>query len=121
MVSGKLKGAKYMVYWRSRVLLPDKVVREGVIRQVCEKGFCLELQQAVPLRSQLGLEFYIKYKGERCRIRAKTKVLCCTLSSSGQLAQLELQLIFTSQEERHTLNNALQILENSKTVDLRLP
>jgi len=121
MKAQALKGTRYMVYWRSKVLMQDRVLRNGVIQKVCKEGFVMRFPQAVSLGVDVNLEFYVSYKEEQCRIRVKTSVVACMLLSGGLGADLELQIVTLSKDERHTLNNVLQLLENSSEFNLRAP
>lgn len=100
------------------MLLPGKVLLEGLISQVKRGGFAVKCDRAVSIGTEIALEFFIKYRGKPTRIRVKAKVATCRLESSGD-ALLQVAISEIGREESHTLNNVLQSLEESTAFDLR--
>lgn len=108
----------YLVNWKSRVLLPNKNIRNALITGVKLGGFKLKFDQALPVGEEIALEFYVKYRETPSRIRVKAKVTHCQLTSPTG-ANLKLKLSHISREDNHTLNNVLQTLAESDSFDLR--
>lgn len=102
----------YPVCWKSRVLLPTKEIRNGLITGAKLGGFELRFDFALSVGTEIALEFYARHNNKPSRIRAKTKVTRCKLTRNDG-AQMQLTLSQISREDNHTLNNVLQTLAES--------
>ncbi len=110
--------SSFLVHWKSRVLMPNKEIREGLISRVKLGGFELTCDRAARIGTEIALEFYVKYRDKPHRIRAKANVTYCRITADGDsLIRADLSQI--NREDNHTLNNVLQSLEESDSFDLR--
>lgn len=110
--------SSFLVHWKSRVLMPNKEIRDGLISRVRKGGFELTCDRAAQIGAEIALEFYVKYRDKPNRIRAKANVTYCRITSNGDsLIRVELSQI--NRDDNHTLNNVLQSLEESDSFDLR--
>ncbi len=110
--------SSYAVRWKSRVLLPTKEIRNGIITGVRLGRFTLKFDTALSVGTEIALEFYAKYRDQPSRIRVKAKVTRCKLTSTNG-ADIHLTLSQISREDNHTLNNVLQTLAESEALDLK--
>lgn len=106
------KHTRYSVRWRARISLPTKEVFEVVIEDVSQGGVGVAYQHALPQGSAVNIEFFVKYRNESVRIRAKTCVAFTTILAENRGAKLGLQFTAISGEHMHVLNNVLHFLEN---------
>ncbi|TVZ39522.1 hypothetical protein P886_3926 [Alteromonadaceae bacterium 2753L.S.0a.02] len=118
-MSDRLEGPHYMVFWKSRVMTPDRQIREARVSAASQHGFIVEFEQALPLGSNANIELYVKYRGATQRLRAKTSVVYCRVLSNNAGAVLELRTTYISNDDMHTYNNILQTFANSKEFQLR--
>lgn len=109
----------FLVHWKSRVLFPNKEMRDGVISRVKQGGFELTSDRAAPIGSEIAIEFYVKYRDKPNRIRAKASVTYCRITSNGD-SLIRLTITQIGREENHTLNNVLQAFAESDSFDLRV-
>jgi len=116
----RLRGQRFMVFWKARCMLPDRSLHESAIKTITQSGFAIELEQAVSLGKDVNIEFYVKYRDKDERIRVKTTVIYCMILSENRGAYMEVKIKQISNEEMHTLNNILQVLGESKEFDLRV-
>lgn len=108
-----------MVNWRARVMTQDRKISEGHIYELLQSGVSILYSRALPINSPVNIEFYVNYKNEQVRIRAKTRVNYCMVRSNNDGAEIELKFTEIAQQERHTLNNVLQIFVNAKEFSLK--
>lgn len=122
-ISGKVidrkGGARYMVNWRSRLFMADKVIHQATITAVFKSGFSLLFHHAVPLGSQMNVEFIVQFQQQAHRLRVKVSVDYCLLRSNGDGADLDLITTSINPEDQHLLNNVLQELSDAKQFNLR--
>lgn len=116
----RLRGPRYMVYWKARSMLQDRTIFPTVIKTVSQGGFAIELDQAVSRGKDINLEFYVNYAGSDHRIRLKSTVIYCMILSGNRGAYMEVKIKQISSEERQIINNILDALADSKEFDLRL-
>lgn len=115
------KGKKrYMVHWRCRLFMADKVIHNAVITSVFKEGFGLLFLNAVPVGSLMNVEFAISFNNQPHRIRLKATVDYCLIRSQGDGADLDLITTKIAPKDMHTINNILQELEESKEFNLRM-
>lgn len=114
------EGPCYMVYWKTRVLTADRVVREGLINQVRKGGFDMDYEHAVSVGSDMAIEFHVKYRNEMRRIRANTKVVYCMVKSQNAGALLKVDITRISHDDDHVLNNILHTFGESGEFDLKV-
>ncbi len=110
----------FMVHWKARVLTTDHAMHEGLINQVRKGGFSMDFTQALSTGSTLSVEFYVKYKNEPRRIRAKARVTYCMVKSQSVGASLNLSILKMSKEDHHALSNVLQLFGDSDEFNLKV-
>lgn len=110
-------GPRYMVNWRARLFMADKVIHPATITSVFKTGFCLRFFQAVGIGKEMNVEFVVKFREENHRIRIKAKVDYCLLCGDG--ADIDIITTQISSEHSHMLANILQELSEAKEFNLR--
>ncbi|SMF64369.1 hypothetical protein SAMN02745866_04150 [Alteromonadaceae bacterium Bs31] len=120
MSQERLAQPRYMVHWQSRIMTRDRQVHSALVEHIAQKGVSIKTDTALTLGSDVNIEFYIKYRDKKERIRAKTKVIYCRVLSSNQGVVLELKFTHISGEEMHIYNNTLQLLGNAREFQLKL-
>ncbi len=116
----RLRSPKYMVFWQGRTMLADRSVFPAIIKTASVEGFGLEMEQAVSLGKNLNVEFFVKYRGQETRLRAKLTVIYCMILSANRGAYIEGRVQQMAEGDMHTYNNILQALGNAKEFDLRI-
>lgn len=112
-------GARFVVNWRARLFMTDKVIHPATITSAYKSGFALQFHQAVPLGTEMNLEFSVDFRGEAQRIRIKAKVGYCLLRSNGDGVDMDVVTSQISREDHHLMGNILQVLTESKEFNLR--
>lgn len=117
----RIGGPRYLVHWKARLFMSDKVIHPATVIGIFEKGFVLRFFRATPLNTEMNIEFMVNFREEMHRIRIKGQVKYCLLRSQGDGADIDIATTKISREDNHTLNNILQILQESKEFNLRQP
>jgi len=110
-------GARFLVNWRARLFMEDKVIHPATISAVFKTGFCLRFFQAVSIGKTMNIEIMVKLQGEHHKIRVKAQVDYCLLNGDG--ADIDILTTQISREDNHLLNNILQALTEAKEFNLR--
>lgn len=108
-----------MVNWRSRLFMADKVIHHATITSVFKSGFSLLFHIAVPLGTEMNVEFIIKLQQQPQRVRVKVKVDYCLLRANGEGADLDILITQISSEDQQLLNDVLLELAEAKQFNLR--
>lgn len=108
-----------MVNWRSRLFMEDKVIHQAAITSVFKSGFCLLFHHAIPLGTEMNIEFLVQFHDQPHRVRVKGKVDYCLLRAKGDGADLDIVITQINSADQHLLNNVLQALSESKQFNLR--
>lgn len=119
MAEERLTGPRYMVNWKARLMTQDRQVHDVTINEAIHGGLGVLGLQAMPLGTDVNIEFYVNYRGKQERIRAKTRVCYCRILSGNEGVVLELRITYTSKDEMHLYNNVLQVFSSSKEFQLR--
>ncbi len=109
MSSERREYQRFAVNWRGRVAYQGEVYDVG-IWDVSKGGIGVVFPFLVSHGIPMSVEFYVKYSGKMCRIRAKTRVVFNTILADNGGAKLGLQFTAVSQDELHTLGNVLQTM-----------
>lgn len=112
-------GQRYLVHWKARFFLADKVIHQAVINSIFKGGFSFIFSQALPIGKEINLEMGIKYRDEPKRIRIKAKIDYCLLRSNNDGAEIDIITTKIGREDNHTINNILQMMSESKEFNLR--
>ena len=110
-------GPRFLVHWRARLFLADKVIHSATVTSIFKTGLCIRFHQAIGLGSDMNLEFLVNFRKEAHRIRVKAKVEYCLLSGNG--ADVDVLITQVSREHNHLLGNILQELSEAKEFNLR--
>ncbi len=110
-------GPRFLVHWRARLFLADKVIHPAMITNVFKGGFCIRFHQAVGLGKEMNVEFLVKHREENHRVRFKGKVEYCLLTKEG--ADIDVEITQISGEHSHMIANIMQQLSESKEFNLR--
>lgn len=119
-MSDDIESTRWMVRWPARTLTKERKLREAIVYEVMKGGLSIKTTQAFALGSELNIEFFVNYRNKQNRVRAKTKVTYCQLSSGGESALVDLKITQCTPDEIHLLNNVLMTLMDSTEVDLRV-
>lgn len=114
----RIPGPRYMVHWRARFFQKDKVIHPATIVAVFEKGFTLSFDYALPVNSEINIEFLLNFREDKQTIRAKAKIHYCLLKSGGNGAEIDIVTTKIGREDQHTLRNVLQVFQESKEFNL---
>ncbi len=101
------KHQRFKVQWRGRILLQDKKIHEVAIIGASRGGVSVIHSQAIPLGVAVNLEFFVDYRGENKRIRAKTIAHHNDILSAGRGASVGLEFKEITSDDMHALANAL--------------
>lgn len=112
-------GQRFLVHWRARFFLADKVIHQTVINAVFKSGFSFVFDHALPVGTEINIEMALKYREQSTRIRAKATVDYCLLRSNNDGADIDILTSKISREDQHTINNILQVLNEAKSFNLR--
>ncbi len=112
-------GPRYLVHWRARFFLDDKIIQTTVINSVFKSGFSFIFPHALPVGAEINLEMALKYREQPIRIRVKAKIEYCLLRSNNDGADIDVTTTKITREDNHTINNILQELSESKVFNLR--
>ncbi len=112
-------GSRFLVNWRGRLFMADKVIHPCVIQSVFKEGFALQFHQALPIGAEMNMEFVVSFRDENHRIRIKAKVDYCLLRSKGGGVDMDITTSKISAEDHHLMGNVLQVLTESKEFNLR--
>lgn len=100
-------------------MTPDRRVAEGKIKEILKTGVVIHFDRALSCGSNANIEFYVNFRNEKVRVRAKTVVVYSMLRANSEGAELELAITDISRIERHTLNNILQEFQNAEEFSLK--
>jgi hypothetical protein len=112
-------GARFMVHWRTRLFMADKVIHPAVITAVFKTGFCLQFHQAVPIGTEMNVEFMVNFRDQTHTVRVKANVDYCLLRAKGDGADLDIITTKIDHKDHHMLGNILQELSEAKQFNLR--
>lgn len=74
---------------------------------------------AVPLGTEMNVEFIVQFQDQPRRVRVKAKVDYCLLRTKGDGADLDLVLTQIGSNDKDLLSSILQALSESKQFNLR--
>lgn len=112
-------GTRYLVHWRARFFMADKVIHLTTITSVFKSGFAFIFPQALPVGAELNIEIALSYQDQPTRIRLKAKVDYCLLRSNSDGADIDVITSKIASQDQHMLNNILQALSESKEFNLK--
>jgi hypothetical protein len=112
-------GARFMVHWKARLFMADKVIHLATITSVFKTGFCLQFDRAVPLGTEMNVEFIVNFRKQQNNIRIKATVEYCLLRAKGDGADLDIITSKIDHKDHHLLGNVLQTLSENKEFNLR--
>ncbi len=104
---------RFAVRWRGRMAY-NKTVSDVDIRDVSKGGVCILFPYLITVGTPVSIEFYIKYRGEMTRLRAKCRVSFNTMLAANSGAKLGLQFLAMAKDESHVLANVLHLLEDQQ-------
>lgn len=110
MSEEKRKHTRFTVNWKARVSLPDRSLYEVNINDVSVGGVAINFRHVLSVGTAVNIEFFVRYRNDNYRIRAKTEVVFNTVLSDNRGAKLGLQFINITGESRHALANVLNAL-----------
>ncbi len=120
MSEQRLEQPRFLVHWQSRIMTLDRRVHQALIDQIAADGLAIRTEQALSIGADVNIEFHVKYRDNKERIRAKTKVIYCRILAASQGALLELKFSGISKEEMHIYKNILQLLGNAREFQLKI-
>ncbi len=101
---------RYNVNWRTRVLLLDKSIRSAQIKNVSKGGIYIVFEHALSIGTEVCVEFFVNYRAEVHRIRAKAKITFSAVLSDNRGAGLGLQFTEIDSKSFHIFSNIIQEL-----------
>ena len=107
MGSERRQHQRFDVDWKARVLLPNKQLSEVGIFSASRGGLAIYFGYAIPVGTQVNVEFYVNYRNENTRIRAVTRVVYNDIMAGNRGAKVGLNFQQMSSENMHALANAL--------------
>ncbi len=118
--STRKTGPRFLVHWRARLFMADKVIHPATVTAAYKSGFTIKFAHAIPMGTDMHIEFAVNFKDEKHRLRTKAKVGYCLLLSGGEAAELDLNILQISRQDNHTYNNVLQALQEAKEMNLQM-
>ncbi|WP_188149448.1 hypothetical protein [Teredinibacter waterburyi] len=111
---------RFLVNWRARLFMADKIIRPAIVTSAHANGLTIRFNEAVPLGTEMNLEFALKFIDQAVKIRIKAKVDYCLIKSNSNEVEIDISTTKISRADQHTLNNILQVLGESNEFNLRL-
>lgn len=106
------KFTRYRVDWVGRIVLPTGEICGIHIKDISKDGMQLFLRHAIPMASQVKIEFLVDYKNQKACLRVKGEVLNNEILSNNRGAFVDVAFNYVSQKDMHTLNNVLHYIGN---------
>lgn len=107
MGSERRQHQRFNVSWQGRILLPSKQLSDVGIFSASRGGLGIIFDHAIPVGTQINIEFFVNYRNERTRIRAVTHVIHNDILAGNRGAKIGLHFHQMTSDNMHALANAL--------------
>ncbi|VUD40611.1 hypothetical protein TDB9533_00309 [Thalassocella blandensis] len=98
---------RFNVDWPGRILLPGKEINEISIFSASRGGLGIYFVYAIPVGTQVNIEFFVRNRHVKTRIRAVTHVIHNDILAGNRGAKVGLHFQQMTSENMHALANAL--------------
>ncbi len=102
---------RYSVTWQGHLLQPDGSVSDMKVKDISKGGISIFFEHALPMRSQIKMEFFTIFRNKKVRFRIVGFVVHNQILSNNEGVHVGMKYAYFPSDEMHTLSNIFMEFE----------